>query len=196
MLKATGVDLADSDAKFTWRKIHGAGEVTFEPNGTAESSLTKVTFDVPIAGRYLFEVTLSDSHGLTEVKDKIGIVVRAAGGRVTANKPPVAGRIVARTSPGKPVPILLEGKDPEKHLLIYQITAKPKHGHLTGKPPKVYYTSDFGYIGNDFFDYSVMDSEGQIASEKVGIVIKAPSKPVGLALYEPFDYPQVQLRVK
>ena len=35
-LQVTSTDLADGDSVFTWRKVHGVGNVTFTPNGTSD----------------------------------------------------------------------------------------------------------------------------------------------------------------
>ena len=49
------------------------------------------------------------------------------------------------------------------------------------------YKSKSGYLGNDSFDFQVMDSEGRVSSATITINVNN-SSPVGLAIYEPFNY--------
>ncbi len=70
-LRVSGFDHAKGDSIYTWRKLSGPGGVTFTPNGTAAAADTTVTFDGTL-GTYQFEVTMSDSRGLTEVYETVG----------------------------------------------------------------------------------------------------------------------------
>ncbi|OYV04702.1 MAG: hypothetical protein CFE26_15470, partial [Verrucomicrobiales bacterium VVV1] len=66
VLRVQSSDLANGIPLYTWRKVHGVGKVSFTPNGTGAAKNTTVVFDGS-PGVYLFEVKVSDSHGLTEV---------------------------------------------------------------------------------------------------------------------------------
>ena len=84
-LRVTGFDHMQGDSVYTWKKISGPGAVTFTPNGTSATAST-AQFD-GTAGEYLFEVTMSDSRGLTEVYETVTVVVLPEDW--TDNDPPV-----------------------------------------------------------------------------------------------------------
>jgi hypothetical protein len=75
-LRVTATDLAQGDSVFTWRKLSGPGEVTFTPNGT-DATASTVQFD-GTAGSYQFEVTMSDSRGLTEAYGTVTVALTSA----------------------------------------------------------------------------------------------------------------------
>jgi len=186
-LRAHAYDHAMGNPVFTWRKVHGAGEVTFSPNGTAAAKDAAVVFD-GTPGEYLFEVTMSDQRGLTEVSKTVSVRLNDTGGTVPANSPPTANAQAISIGQGTPSQIILTGSDPEGYELNYSVLAQPVHGVLSGSAPNLVYTSDANYTGPDSFTFEVMDSEGQIASATIDITVGAVSD-VGLAVYEPFDYP-------
>lgn len=70
VLSVTSYDHAQGDSIYTWRKVSGPGDVTFTPNGTAAAATSAVQFDRTL-GTYRFEVTMSDSRGLTEVSETV-----------------------------------------------------------------------------------------------------------------------------
>jgi len=187
-LRATASDLAMGDPVFTWRMVHGAGNVTFTPNGTAGSGETVVQFD-GLPGTYRFEVTMSDSRGFTEVSDSVVITLRDADGNLPENLPPVADSKTVECMPGEPNSITLTATDPEGLPLVYSILTPPANGSLTGTPPNVVYAFAANYVGPDSFTFQVMDSEGQVDTATIQIVVG--SEQGGLLVYEPFDYPGV-----
>ncbi len=184
-LRATASDFAMGAPVFTWRKVHGAGNVTFTPNGTMDSTETVVEFD-GMPGTYRFEVTMSDSRGFTEVSDSILITLRDADGNLPENLPPVANSKTVECMPGEPNPITLTATDPEGLPLVYSILTPPANGSLTGTPPNMVYAFAANYVGPDSFTFRVMDSEGQVDTATIQIVVG--SEQGGLLVYEPFDY--------
>ncbi len=186
-LRVKSFDYAKGDSRYTWRKVHGAGLVSFFPNGTASSKNTHVLFDGS-PGQYLFEVTMSDSRGFTEVRQTVAVTLRDSGGSLPPNDPPTADAQTLTIGEATPTPITLTGHDPEGYALNYQVTAPPAHGELSGTAPYLVYTSDFNYTGADSFTFQVMDSDGQVATATVSITVDVAA-PTGLAIYEPFDYP-------
>lgn len=193
-LKATVTDHASGKTTYTWRKVHGPGEVTYSSNGTSESGSTTVSFD-GTPGRYLFEVTAGDSRNLTEVTGTVKVELRNANDALPLNKPPIAGVLSVAAAQAIPTPITLIAKDPEAYALVYEITSPPSHGTLSGTAPNLTYLSGFQFTGSDRFSYRVMDSDGQwSAPAVVNIAVKTRVAPVGLAVYEPMDYKEGQLR--
>jgi len=168
ILRTTAIDLAQGDSFFTWRKIHGAGDVSFTPNGTGSAADTAITID-PEPGQYLFEVTMSDSRGLTEVVDTVALTVYNSGGTLPSNEPPVADPQSLTVPQAPATAITLTGTDPEGYALTYTVTSQPTHGTLTGTAPDLVYAPMTPYEGSDSFTFEVMDSEGQTASATVSI---------------------------
>ena len=89
VLRVNATDYARGPAvtsTYTWRKVQGAGAVSFTPNGTAASVATSIQIDA-IPGSYLFEVTMTDSRGLTEVSATIGVNVVDSSSETTPPSP-------------------------------------------------------------------------------------------------------------
>ena len=76
-LRLTANDYAKGDSIYTWSKLSGPGGANFTPNGTADANDITVQFDGS-PGVYQFQVTMSDSRGLTEAYETI--TVRLIGG--------------------------------------------------------------------------------------------------------------------
>jgi hypothetical protein len=185
-LHVTATDHAQGESVYTWRKVHGAGQVTFTPNGTGAANNTTILFD-GIPGQYLFEVTMSDSRGLTEVVETVAVTLYQNGGGLPPNSPPVANTQNLTIPQFTTTPIVLTGSDPEGYALNYAVTSNPAHGKLSGTAPYLTYTSDFGYTGADSFNFEVIDSEGQTASATINLTID-PIAGLQTAVYEPFNY--------
>ncbi|MCX6880234.1 MAG: DUF6288 domain-containing protein [Verrucomicrobia bacterium] len=58
-LKASATSIAGNPLIYTWRKVRGAGPVTFSPNGTSDSSNSTAAFTIP--GTYILKLTVSDA---------------------------------------------------------------------------------------------------------------------------------------
>ncbi|HSP41422.1 MAG TPA: DUF6288 domain-containing protein [Luteolibacter sp.] len=185
-LRVAATDLAEGDTVFTWRKVHGAGEVTFTPNGSTGSKDTVIGFD-GIPGQYLFEVKLSDSRGLTEVYGNVAVTLRNPDGSLPPNDPPVANPQTISTTPGAETPITLTGSDPEGYALGFTVVSPPAYGTLSGTPPDLIYTSGGSYLGPDSFTFQAIDSEGQ--TDTATISIDVANIGIQLLVHEPFDYP-------
>lgn len=186
-LVVEGENLAKGDTIYTWRKVHGAGQVSFSHNGTAEAKATAVQFDGK-PGKYLFEVVMSDARGLTEAKGVVGVMLLDAKGKLPSNRPPSAAAISVKVPLSTTTPVVLRAADPERHPLHYSVTQGPAHGRLKGEAPNLTYTPRYGYSGPDRFTYRVTDSEGQSAEAVVQLNVES-TETLQVAVYEPFDYP-------
>ncbi len=185
-LHVTAIDHTKGDTVYTWRKVHGAGKVTFTPNGTGAANKTAVVFD-GIPGKYLFEVTMSDSHGFTTAVKTVAMKLAQSGGGLPVNSPPTASTRNFNIRQSTTSPIILSGSDPERYALNYSVTNNPAHGKLSGTAPYLTYTPDFGYTGADRITFQVMDSEGQTTTASINLTVIA-SAGFQTALYEPFNY--------
>ena len=186
ILRVASTDHADGDSVYTWRKVHGAGNVTFSPNGTAAAKDCTILFD-GTPGLYLFEVTMSDSRGLTEVYDTVAVTLYDTGGSLPSNNAPTANAQSPTVVQATPTPVILTATDPEGYALTYTVTSQPSNGVLSGTAPYLAYTPESTYTGSDSFQFEAMDSEGQVSSATVSITVTAASA-FEVAVYEPFDY--------
>lgn len=180
-------DYSKGNVIYTWKKVHGAGKVSFSNNSSADAKNTTVQFD-EIPGKYLFEVTMSDSRGLSESKGVVGVILYDKNGRLPANKRPVAAKQAVNVPKSTTTPIVLRGADPEKREISYAVTNGPVRGKLSGKPPHLNYTPFYGYSGPDRFIFEVTDSEGETSAAAVDITVSSVDT-LQVAVYEPFDYP-------
>jgi autotransporter-associated beta strand protein len=194
VLRVTSYDHAMGDSRYTWRKIQGPGTVAFSNNGTAAAKDCAILIG-NLPGEYLFEVTMSDSRGLTEVSDIVAVTLRNADGSLPPNSPPVAAAQSVTAGRATPTPVTLGGTDPEGYALSYSITTPPSNGTLGGIAPYLVYTSALGYSGPDSFVFQVTDSGGLTSSATVTITVD-PVSSIGVAIYEPFDYPAGSLSGK
>jgi len=86
-----------------------------------------------------------------------------------SNTPPVAIAQSVTTAASTAKPITLTGSDPENDPLTFTIVSPPSHGELSGTPPNVIYTPQFGFSGDDSFTFKVND--GQEDSPPAMVVI-------------------------
>ncbi|MBT3293662.1 MAG: hypothetical protein HN919_16230 [Verrucomicrobia bacterium] len=183
-LRVDALDYAEGDAVFTWRKLHGASPLDIAPNGTPSSTNATLIFDAP--GRHTFEVTMSDSRGLTEVSTQLVVIVYDSGGGLPSNALPTADAQTVVLVQDQPAPITLTGSDPDGYPLVFTITTPPDYGFISGSGSTLVYHPDTLYVGPDSFLFDVMDSEGATSTATVDITVEAVSH--ALEVYEPFAY--------
>lgn len=182
----------EQDNIYTWRKVYGAGAVSFSPNGSWNSKNTTVNFVDEKPGKYRFEVTMSDVLGYTVVRQTVDVTLLAKKklfakkAELPPNEPPVAESVTVRATPGVPLPVFLKGTDPDADDLAFIVSTSPLHGKLTGTAPNLTYTADFGYEGRDGFAFDVID--GQAVGRRAQVDIRVAAIPVGVTVYEGFDY--------
>lgn len=134
----------ETGATYTWRKVYGAGRVTFTPNASGKSKSTTVSFTDRKPGKYRFEITMTDALGYTEVSDTVDVVLYDKKGNLPANRPPQATSQTLAATPGRPTHITLTGTDPDGDELGFMVTKQPAHGRLTGVGGNLIYTAKFG----------------------------------------------------
>lgn len=93
------------------------------------------------------------------------------------NDRPVANDLTLSTTEGTPIAIALTGSDVDSDELAFSIINDPTHGQLSGAAPKLTYTPDAGYTGQDEFQLKVND--GQLDSNVATVTITV--KPMGSA---------------
>ena len=164
-LKAAATSVAGNPLLYTWRKVRGAGPVTFSPNGTVDSSRSTATFTTP--GSYVLKLIVSDALlGDTEGFGGVStnLMVAFQDGRNVANLPPVAAPQSVTLPEDTSVRINLVGNDPEGYTIDYTLLSQPAHGTLSGTAPNLTYTPLRYFKGADQFTFAVADSEGQVSA--------------------------------
>jgi beta-lactam-binding protein with PASTA domain len=195
-LSTSVTDLSHGETAYSWRKVHGPGAVTFSTNHSSASASPTVIFgNAP--GRYLFEVTAWDARNLTDVTGTVAVELRDSNGSLPANAPPSANAQSISVAQAISSPIILTATDPESYPLVYEIISEPTNGTLSGTAPYLTYTSGFQFTGADSLAFRVMDSDGQWSDPAtVSITVATRVGPVGLAVYEPVNYPAGNLNGK
>ncbi len=75
------------------------------------------------------------------------------------NDPPTARDLQVQTDEDVPVPVTLQGQDPENDVLSYHVVGAPLHGTLSGAGAALIYQPSKNYHGTDRFTYRVNDGE-------------------------------------
>jgi alpha-tubulin suppressor-like RCC1 family protein len=87
------------------------------------------------------------------------------------SQPPIAINQTLSTMKNKELPVILTATDMDSLTLTYAIKQQPQFGSLSGTPPEIIYTPDFGYIGQDYFEFIVNDeSSSDIALINIDII--------------------------
>ena len=134
----------ENETTYTWRKVYGAGKVSFTPNASGQSKKTTVSFSNKRPGKYRFEVTMSDALGYNELTKTVDVTLYDARGKLPANKPPQAASQSLSAVPGLPARVTLSGTDPDGDDLGFIVTKGPSHGRLSGVGGELTYTASFG----------------------------------------------------
>lgn len=191
-------DPVGDQTTYTWRKVYGAGKVSFNPNASKDSKTTTVTFADKKPGKYCFELEMTDALGLTTVRETVTVTLNGSNGKLSANKAPNATSQALEAKPGFPVAVNFSGSDPDGDDLGYTVTQLPEHGVLTGADGRrieamaaidgpITYTADFGHEGTDQLSFIAIDGQG--LSSKGTIEFKVSGANVPVVVYEGFNYP-------
>lgn len=188
----------EGQTTYTWRKLYGAGKVSFSPNGSGQSKTSTATFIDKKPGKYCFEVEMTDELGLTVVRDNVIVTLNDASGKLPRNQAPQAQSQTLAAMPGFPLPVTFSGSDPDGDHLGYTVTELPSRGVLTAADGRlieamaavdgpITYTADFGYEGTDELAFYALDGQGERAKGTIAFQVSAAKVPV--VLYEGFEYP-------
>ena len=131
----------ETETTYTWRKVFGAGKVSFSPNASGQSKGTKVTFLDKKPGTYRFEVEMSDTLGINVIRETVDVTLSDPSGKLPRNTPPTAISQSLEATPGLPLPITLSGTDPDGDDLGFVVTKQPSHGELSGVSGNLIYTA-------------------------------------------------------
>ncbi|MFK7851157.1 MAG: DUF6288 domain-containing protein [Akkermansiaceae bacterium] len=188
----------ENQTLYTWRKIYGPGKVSFEPNSTGDSKTSTVSFIDKKPGKYCFEVEMSDSLGITVVRETLIVSLHNSAGKMPGNRAPQVKSQSLAAVPGQRSSVTLVGTDPDGDDLGFVVTQLPAHGVLTDADGRLietlaaidrplFYTADYGHNGKDQLTFLALDGQGVTAKGTVDITIS--SENVGVLVYEGFEYP-------
>ena len=119
------------------------GNISVDINGTVNTS---------IADTYTIFYTAKDIAG-----NKATALMRTIVVNAPQNHAPTAEDLETSTSKNTAIEINLSAYDPDGDTLMYSLHIMPDHGTLSGKLPNVTYLPNAGYVGTDYFTFSVMD---------------------------------------
>lgn len=188
----------EGQTTYTWRKLYGAGKVSFSPNASGQSKTTTVSFTDKKPGKYCFEVEMTDDLGMTVVSDTVLVTLNASNGKLPRNQAPQAKSQSLTAMPGFPVPVIFSGSDPDGDHLGYTVTQLPTHGVLSDADGRligemaaidgpITYTADFGHEGVDQLSFLALDGQGESAKGTIEFKVSAANVPV--VVYDGFEYP-------
>jgi large repetitive protein len=119
------------------------------------------------SGTYPFTFRVSDGHG-GSAEATFSITV------TPVNDTPVALSSRVTTAQGRAVELSLGATDAEWSALTYAVVSGPAHGTLKGTPPRMTYTPEPGFTGEDSFTFTASDGESaQSNAATVSITVTA-----------------------
>ncbi len=90
------------------------------------------------------------------------------------NDTPVARSAQVTTKQGSAVEVTLGATDVEWGELAYTVVRGPAHGSLTGTPPRLTYTPEPGFSGEDSFTFTARDGGGAVSNEATVSITLTP----------------------
>lgn len=142
----------------------------------ANCCATHNSFDIP---KSPFVTLEKDSAGLAETIAAFNVSI--GGGGFTSpppsggNHPPKTKDLSVTTFENTPVHIKLTASDPDGDSLKYKVIGSPLNGKLSGTAPNLVYTPNAGYLGHDFFAFTVSDGKATTTQHVANISVIAPS---------------------
>ncbi len=101
--------------------------------------------------------------------------------RAYFNRPPEVPEHMAVTIENTPVELTLSASDAEGDELSFSIEEPPASGALAGDPPRVTYTPQTGFAGEDGFLFRVSDGFDEVLSRVRIVVVEQGQRPVALS---------------
>lgn len=90
---------------------------------------------------------------------------------------PVAHSDRITTQEDKPISIVLRGEDPDGDSLTYSVVTRPSNGTLSGVEPRLLYTPNADYNGNDSFAFKVNDGTADSVTATISITVAPINDP-------------------
>ena len=149
--------------------VDGGGSVDVEPTCTDECATDgEATCD---DARTVVICADHDEDGCLELGNPTscqGALFCVDGACVDTNTPPTAGEVQVSTPEDTPLTIEVPGSDAQSEQLLFEITAGPSSGTLSGRLPSLVYTPAPDFNGEDVIEFTVSD---RIAPPVAGRVV-------------------------
>jgi hypothetical protein len=142
----------------------------------ANCCATHNSFELPSAPLVTLE---TDTAGKAETIAAFNVTI--GGGGFTSpppsggNHPPKTADMNVTTFENTPVHIKLVASDPDGDSLKYKVIGSPLNGTLSGSAPNLVYTPNTGYLGHDFFAFTVTDGQLTTSQHVVNINVIEPT---------------------
>lgn len=93
----------------------------------------------------------------------------------STGRPPIARNLEFPAVAGEETSFALQGSDPDRDALTYEIREEPKYGKLSGRAPQLTYYADPGFVGEDRLTYVVRDASH--TSSPATVILKVTAAP-------------------
>ncbi len=120
------------------------------------------------SGGYSLTFRVSDGQSSAEATASIFVT--------PVNDAPVARSAQVTTKQGSAVEVTLGATDVEWGTLAYTVGNGPAHGTLSGTPPRMTYTPEPGFSGEDSFTFTARDEGGAQSTEATVSITVTPRK--------------------
>jgi len=149
-------------------------EASDPSNGSLLVSDTNITYipDDGVSGIDSFTYTVSDNNGGTSTAEVVVSVL-------AVNDPPVAASDTSSTAEDTSVSIAVldNDSDPDGDALTVQAFEQPSNGSVARDGDALLYTPAPDFNGEDSFDYTISDGNGETATTTVTISVDAVNDP-------------------
>ena len=137
-------------------------------------------FDCEITFRTSGDIELSLGFSVSETHESAALLVPISVSRPAddPNQPPVAESQTLTVVPDTPRMINLVASDPEGDPLTFVLVSPTSNGSLSGMPPNITYTPDFGFTGEDSFVFGVNDGLANSGPAVVTLLVSDTPAPV------------------
>ena len=137
-------------------------------------------FDCQIIFRSQGEHELSLGFSVSQTHESSALLVPITVVRPTddPNQPPTAESQTLTVIPDTPRMINLVASDPDGDPLTFSLVSPASSGSLSGMPPNITYTPDFGFTGEDSFAFGVNDGLANSGPATITLLVSDTPVPV------------------
>jgi fibronectin type 3 domain-containing protein len=137
-------------------------------DGVSAPSTTLTISNLQGNREYFFAVTAVDADGLeSDFSDEVSAVIRNS-----ENSAPVAVSDSWVGVEEQPLSIVLNAVDADGDNLDFRLLSLPLHGTLGGSPPRLTYTPDPDFYGDDRFLFMATDGQGNSQAATISLFVQ------------------------
>lgn len=169
----------DTDPERGYLYVSDYGTPAHGSTGGAPGGAIEYTPDADFVGTDTFTYTVTDEAGNSSTATVTVTVL-------PPNRPPEAvdDAVTIKQDTSVVIDVLANDVDPDGDPLVVEIDTPPDYGTVTvGKDGAVEYTPPAGFVGTDYFNYTVTDPDGRISYASVAVTVTGedgdPQEPEG-----------------